>query len=67
MGIAEQVKDALASEPRGREEHLDAQRVNARLESLAARGLLVRKSYQLPPLDTVGFGAATESSERVGS
>jgi hypothetical protein len=60
MSLVDQVKEAIAAKQEGLAQESETQGLAALLESLADRGLLVRKPYSLPPLDTVGFGAVQE-------
>jgi hypothetical protein len=58
-GLADEVEDLLR---RGMEERTaDAQFVRLRdfLAAMESQGLLVRKAYDLPPIDTIGRTAFT--------
>ncbi len=57
MNIVDQVKQAIAAKEKERAGQVVTSPLTKTLGALAERGLLVRKPYSLPPLDTVGFGA----------
>jgi DNA-binding HxlR family transcriptional regulator len=54
MSLTKQLRDTLKSGTERREDDAEFKRLSEFLDEMKRRGLVVKKHYNIPPMDTVG-------------